>query len=276
MFIWDEKTVHKEFIDPTKNSTENYALLLTLIFKWWQNVQFLFRFKEAYLESAIASNEGQYIFNGRPATQQLITQQRLNEWYFNLFKEAKDRMVVHKVTYNGSAVMNHRVSIHFSYSPYISYYIAWFFCTVTWVIIKLLVDSVVRNWIHMEFDNNFYFYWLITQSYSILFQGRVNIRMKLKEKEEDSNTSLTEENLSCAIVDDVCNLWDFMATDEYETYQFTTVQQSHHATQALLAMMVDEYEWWYTSENSELSNISAKKPQPSVYLHLLDMLPPFF
>ena len=86
-----------------------------------------FRFNQAYLQSAICRNGAQYIFNGRPANQPPITQERLNLWYRNLFKEAKERAIIKDVTYkflgyDSSSEMNHSVSIHFSYSPYISYY----------------------------------------------------------------------------------------------------------------------------------------------------------
>ena len=55
----------------------------------------------------------------------------------------------------------------------------------------------------------------------------------------DKDTS-NEVNIRCPIVDDVHNLWDFLSTDNYEQYKFTTVQNAHHATQALLEKMMED------------------------------------
>ena len=98
----------------------------------------------------------------------------------------------------------------------------------------------------MEFDNNSYSYWLIKQVYLIWFQGIVNIKINLKEKEEDTNNPIKEENLSCSVVDDRINLRDILSTNYNQEYQFNTLERAHHATQALLELMVVAYKRWDT------------------------------
>ena len=58
-------------------------------------------FKEAGLEADAPEEGEEYLFNCRPSTQRTITQYYLNQWYVNLFNEAKDQGVVDDITYDG-------------------------------------------------------------------------------------------------------------------------------------------------------------------------------
>ena len=71
-----------------------------------------FRFKEAYLFSC-APDGTEYIFNARPKHQLEITQERLNEWYEVMFREAEKRSIVQNVQY-GETDKTRSVSFCFS------------------------------------------------------------------------------------------------------------------------------------------------------------------
>ena len=73
---------------------------------------FHFRFKEANLYSR-APNGTEYIFNARPQNQLEITQERLNDWYKVMFREAERRCIVENVKYS-TTDMTREVSFCFN------------------------------------------------------------------------------------------------------------------------------------------------------------------
>ena len=73
---------------------------------------------------AFAPDGKEYLFNCRPEHQVEISQQRLNNWYETLFKEAEQRGMVYDVMYGdryGSPDKNQIRRVRFYYSIYFWY-----------------------------------------------------------------------------------------------------------------------------------------------------------
>ena len=74
---------------------------------------FHFSISEVRLDCCAPEDGIEYIFNCRPKHQKDITQERLNQWYKNIFNEAKNRGVVDEVVYNGTRGEEGVVSVFF-------------------------------------------------------------------------------------------------------------------------------------------------------------------
>ena len=162
---------------------------------------FHFSFTGVWLDSCAPEGE-EYVFNCRPTHQVEISQERLNDWYEILFKEAEQRGMVYDVEYESTdktQQVSFYHSVYFGISPY--------------------------NYIGI-----YYIYY---------FMFQMAIQMKLRKTDELEKDPREDESPTCPIVE-CFNLREFFKTDDRQKYKCSTLSEAQYTTHALLCKMFQD------------------------------------